>query len=435
MAEEDEAGLVDFEEIPDVSYDPRSELSSFPPEDELTTSGGNFSFLHSSGRTSDEQQRTVPDLILAVYVVHFDTRRGNEIEWKHPKSVDLTGVEFKALASGSHTITRDFIYFKTKDGLYGLSCFERIAVDNVAERGARMKSVGILCAKYTSLHEHMPFLEEEVRRQLENPGHYEDLENYYNCYKNCVLRNNYIPSPTHEKAPGLEEIPVLKITHPAGCFPQFIKFFGEQIFVLWKFVLLQKRILFFAPPPVGVACYRVYSACLLASHGIPFGFETGSNPLFFTNVCDLSALHEEHKYIACTTEKIFESKLDVYDVYVDNQNIKCKPHLSWIANFNNADRDRLEELDSFRQQQLYTGGEVTDDEKMYTRFFVNLNNSLFQMLFEVASTQERVLTPDMIRSIGLDPKGDLRFLSDLVELYGINVLIPEPKCCPFYSPL
>ena len=34
---------------------------------------------------------------------------GNEIEWKHPKSVDLTGVEFKALASGSHTITRDFM--------------------------------------------------------------------------------------------------------------------------------------------------------------------------------------------------------------------------------------------------------------------------------------------------------------------------------------
>ena len=56
-----------------------------------------------------------------------------------------------------------FRYFKTTGGLYGLSCYERIAVDNVAERGARMKSVGILCARYTSLHEHMPFLEEEVR--------------------------------------------------------------------------------------------------------------------------------------------------------------------------------------------------------------------------------------------------------------------------------
>ena len=35
--------------------------------------------------------------------------KGNEIEWKHPRSVDLTGVEFKALASGSHTITKDFM--------------------------------------------------------------------------------------------------------------------------------------------------------------------------------------------------------------------------------------------------------------------------------------------------------------------------------------
>ena len=49
------------------------------------------------------------------------------------------------------------------------------------------------------------------RRQLENPGHYEDVENYYHSYKNCFLRNNYIPSPTYEKAPGLEEIPVLKV--------------------------------------------------------------------------------------------------------------------------------------------------------------------------------------------------------------------------------
>ena len=34
---------------------------------------------------------------------------GNEIEWKYPTSVNLIGVEFKALASGSHTITKDFM--------------------------------------------------------------------------------------------------------------------------------------------------------------------------------------------------------------------------------------------------------------------------------------------------------------------------------------
>lgn len=48
----------------------------------------------------------------------------------------------------------------------------------------------------------------------------------------------------------------LQITHPAGCMSQFIKFFGEQILVLWKFALLRKRILIFSPPPVGVVCYR-----------------------------------------------------------------------------------------------------------------------------------------------------------------------------------
>ena len=47
-----------------------------------------------------------------------------------------------------------------------------------------------------------------------------------------------------------------QITHPAGCFAQFINFFGEHVFTLWKFALLQRRIIFFSPPPIGVVCYR-----------------------------------------------------------------------------------------------------------------------------------------------------------------------------------
>ena len=54
-----------------------------------------------------------------------------------------------------------------------------------------------------------------------------------------------------------------QITHPAGCFAQFMNFFGNQIFVLWKYVLLQKRIVFFSPPPIGVVCFRgkSWTAC------------------------------------------------------------------------------------------------------------------------------------------------------------------------------
>lgn len=34
---------------------------------------------------------------------------GNLIEWSIPDDVDIKGVEFKALVSGSHTITQDFV--------------------------------------------------------------------------------------------------------------------------------------------------------------------------------------------------------------------------------------------------------------------------------------------------------------------------------------
>lgn len=62
--------------------------------------------------------------------------------------------------------------------------------------------------------------------------------------------------------------PFLQITHPAGCFNQFIRYFGEKVFVLWKLILLQKRILFFSPPPAGISSYRgiqmhVHLLCML----------------------------------------------------------------------------------------------------------------------------------------------------------------------------
>ena len=54
-------------------------------------------------------------------------------------------------------------YFRHAENQFGLSCYQRISVENEDERGARMKSVGIICSKYTSLHEHMEFLEDQVR--------------------------------------------------------------------------------------------------------------------------------------------------------------------------------------------------------------------------------------------------------------------------------
>lgn len=88
--------------------------------------------------------------------------KGNIVEWQEPKDIDLKGIEFKALCSGAHTLKTDFVYFR-HDNFFGLACFEKLSVANELERGARMKSVGILSTNYNSLYQHLPFLTEEVR--------------------------------------------------------------------------------------------------------------------------------------------------------------------------------------------------------------------------------------------------------------------------------
>jgi len=56
-------------------------------------------------------------------------------------------------------------YFR-KNNMFGLSCFENMPVESRMERGARMKSVGILATSYTVLYRHMQFLQAQVRYVL-----------------------------------------------------------------------------------------------------------------------------------------------------------------------------------------------------------------------------------------------------------------------------
>lgn len=125
------------------------------------------------------------------------------------------------------------------------------------------------------------------RHQLQNPGQYSPLEAFYedkkavlppvgnglvtSCPMWSVASINRCMHPEmkvwkHQNTLSCrwscssvsftERPSFLQITHPAGCMSQFIQFFGEQIMVLWKFVLLRKRLLIFSPPPIGVVCYR-----------------------------------------------------------------------------------------------------------------------------------------------------------------------------------
>nr|XP_033813905.1 DENN domain-containing protein 11 isoform X6 [Geotrypetes seraphini] len=363
------------------------------------------------------------------------------MEWCLPRDIDLEGVEFKSMASGSHRVQSDFIYFR-KGQYFGLACFANMPVESELERGARMKSVGILSHSYTLLYKYMHFLEKQVRHQLEIPGHYSHLEAFFEDKKGVLPAGKGVSAylqPIHW-LPSIHRYmyPEMKITHPAGCMSQFIKFFGEQILVLWKFALLRKRILIFSPPPVGVVCYRVYCCCCLANVSLPGigGSVPESKPFFYVNVADIDTLDTEVSYVACTTEKIFEDKRDLYDVYVDNQNVKTHhEHLQPLLKVNSADREKYRGLNDQRQMLIYSQ-EVDEDcssceEDLFVLFFMEQNNRIFQTLLEVSASQDKSLTAEHARSMGLDPQGDRSFLMDLLEVYGIDVmLVIDNPCCP-----
>ncbi|KAM4554064.1 DENN domain-containing protein 11 isoform 2-T2 [Fundulus diaphanus] len=300
------------------------------------------------------EQREERDQIVAVFVVTFGSRSGNMVEWCLPHDVNLDGVEFKSMASGSHRISSDFIYFR-KGSYFGLACFANMPVESELERGARMKSVGILSPSYTLLYRYMHFLENQVRHQLQCPGQYSPLEAFYED-KKAVLHptgNGLVTSLPTWTVASINRCmhPEMKITHPAGCMSQFMQFFGEQIMVLWKFVLLRKRLLIFSPPPIGVVCYRVYCCCCLANVSIPgIGVSVPElRPFFYVNIADISVLETELSYVACTTEKIFEDKKELYDVYIDNQNVKThRSRLQPLLRLNAADKEKYRKLSEQR---------------------------------------------------------------------------------------
>lgn len=144
--------------------------------------------------------------------------------------------------------------------------------------------------------------------------------------------------------------------------------------------------LFFLISPSTSSSLSVYCCCCLANISIPgVGVAVPEfRPFFYVNVADISALENELSYVACkwmletcltfvisplkegivrlfgltqqrvircvflclgTTEKIFEEKKDLYDVYVDNQNVKTyRDGLKPLLRLSTADREKYRKL-------------------------------------------------------------------------------------------
>ncbi|KAG0007654.1 hypothetical protein BGZ80_004398, partial [Entomortierella chlamydospora] len=295
----------------------------------------------------------------AIFVVRFDTRKGNVLEWSNSvPGIELKGVEFSALPSGLHGSSQDVIYFQL-DGCVGVSVFVNVPSSNAEHRGAQMVSVGVLVkpsvdtGRCGQVWRHVDFLKNQAKYHACQDSETVDLVNYFSQHKTLLhaagpsssssKRDSYRArnvrrisrsftlsepiqpiTPTfagHHELLETEDIP---LSHPSRHFLRLVQTMGPSIFILWKAALLRKRILIYTQPPVESACLFVYNICLMAT--IPLGaalvpqtrITERALPLFCVGIHDIDSMEATRGgYVACTTDKLFLFKPQLYDVFVD----------------------------------------------------------------------------------------------------------------------
>lgn len=70
---------------------------------------------------------------------------------------------------------------------------------------------------------------------------------------------------------------------------------------------------------------------------------------------------------------------------------------------------------------------------LYYRYFQELNSQLFRTVCDAASSEDHVLTVEMVDSISLHPVKDRLFLTELAKTYDLDFTVQRPtdmfSCC------
>ncbi|CAF0827104.1 unnamed protein product [Rotaria sordida] len=343
--------------------------------------------------TAEDSQPNVE----AVFVVTFDVKYGNIIEFQMPEKEHmlLSGVEYKAIPSGSHHINQDFVYFR-HENKYGLACLARADITNdddgsalsvidQSQRGMRIKSVGILTSSIIHIQSYLSLLQTEARIYLSQASA------NYDGLKRLLIRQEQpisVPASIYD-----------------SLFAQFIQQFGASIFPLSRLILLGKRVLFYSRSPIGPLCNAVYFTHII---------NQSVNPLFLITIADLSMLNNEQSYIGCTTERIFKEKTHIYDVFID-----CDNQIVFHTN------------DSILQSIVkITRHDYNRLKKTLTlNSFINIGNHLSRLLNQLSqSNDNKQMTKENFHSIDLHQHYDRLFLNEYIRIHHIpNVTIRNPS--------
>lgn len=250
--------------------------------------------------------------------------------------------------------------------MYGLAAFESLKIDNSDERNIRMKSVGIMAKSFSFLKKFSNYLKNQVRYQLEKPSNnYDDLRSLWTnksikniadfledqqASKNVLFsssnQSSMMEKMFNKRSFMYKQISSVNLSDFYRC-TKFALMFGPSLFCLWKYVLLNKRIMFYDSPPINDLCSRVMcSFYMLGTSNTHLASKQLIKPLFNVAVNDIEQLKNEPFYIACSSERIYESKRFLYDLYVNGtlMDAVLADSQKSLLKINSADKKRFDLL-------------------------------------------------------------------------------------------
>ncbi|EGD74935.1 hypothetical protein PTSG_07159 [Salpingoeca rosetta] len=384
--------------------------------------------------------------VVAVFVVDFDALKGNSLRWQYPNDVELPFVEFKAMPSGSHSVLEDFPYGFLAEGMYMVSCFKTIK-DAQAARGLRACSVGVVCTSPDFLHRHRSFLRDQCQKHLvTDDDDYSELKQYFEDQKAAEATNDQaagarvveVRSPVWNldrsvvrEAEHSNQILVLR--HEEGSLSELVRRFGRRIMILWKLVLLQKRVMFLTSPPVDPQCQQVYACCALGSHTIASFAHTQARPFLYANLSDIPWMSTHSNYICCVTETVFELKTSLFDAFVfPDDKMLPGANVGSLLKLTAADKDRYKRLmlsPSDPHISVNSEKQFYSQEDCYIRFFAEMNNRIFAALEAASARPDRRITKEDVIAVGLSPQDDGPLLVELSTTYCPDLEIDDMASC------
>eukprot|EP00116_Pleurobrachia_bachei_P008541 sb/3468803/ len=208
-----------------------------------------------------------------------------------------------------------------------------------------------------------------------------------------------------------------------GTVYDLLKSQGVNIFVLWKFLLLKKRVLLQCTPPISRQCG--YVAALAAMSYTQY---TESQPIFFVTVNEMTDLQLRPSYIACSADSILRTKGNlVYDAYVTGSSVLNGN--DEVISVTRGDITRFTQLSEMVDAQ-YGRRNTAEIDRMIIGYFTQLTEDLFLTFSELMGGSRRVQSQDL-KDIRFH-SSDLPFIQTLVDKLGYDIEVSRPGCCEEY---